>query len=195
MKVYIGPYKDYFGPYQLAEKLCFWAKPVKDEYGFMRSPDWVHDFGGKLADIKLLDKFLHWIDSKKKRKIQVRIDKYDTWSMDQTLSYIILPMLKQLKETKHGVPFICFEDVPESLFSEIPKEGLSPEEIEHQKLVIGWEWILDEIIWTFEQKTCDDSTEKFFKDDVIDMDGLNAHNERMSRGFILFGKYYHGLWD
>jgi hypothetical protein len=28
------------------------------------------------------------------RKIDVRIDKYDTWNMDSTLAYIILPMLK-----------------------------------------------------------------------------------------------------
>ena len=46
MKVKIGPYKDYFGPYQLAEKLCFWAKPVKDEWGIEDKPDWVHNFGG-----------------------------------------------------------------------------------------------------------------------------------------------------
>ena len=34
MKVKIGPYKNWFGPYQLAELLCFWAKEtVVDEYG------------------------------------------------------------------------------------------------------------------------------------------------------------------
>jgi len=49
MKVYIGPYKNWFGPYQLAETLCFWAKKEKDEYGFERTPDWVHNFGEWLA--------------------------------------------------------------------------------------------------------------------------------------------------
>jgi hypothetical protein len=47
MKVYIGPYKNWFGPYQLAEKLCFWAKPVTDKYGIKSKPDWVHNFGDK----------------------------------------------------------------------------------------------------------------------------------------------------
>jgi len=47
MKVYIGPYKNWFGPYQLAEKLCFWVKPVTDKYGIKSKPDWVHNFGDK----------------------------------------------------------------------------------------------------------------------------------------------------
>ena len=33
MRVKIGNYTNWFGPYQLAEKLCFWAKPVEGEYG------------------------------------------------------------------------------------------------------------------------------------------------------------------
>ncbi len=45
MKVVIGPYTTWIGPYQIAEKLCFWAKPVPDEIGMKRKPDWVHDFG------------------------------------------------------------------------------------------------------------------------------------------------------
>ena len=49
MKVYIGKYKDWFGPYQLAELLCFWAKKEKDEYGFEHTADWVHNFGEWLA--------------------------------------------------------------------------------------------------------------------------------------------------
>jgi len=49
MKVKIGKYKDHFGPYQLAEALCFWVKEVPDEYGIKRKPSWVHDFGEWLA--------------------------------------------------------------------------------------------------------------------------------------------------
>ncbi len=37
--------------------------------------------------------------------------------MDYTLSHIVVPMLKQLKETKHGAPFVDDEDVPEELKS------------------------------------------------------------------------------
>jgi len=53
--------------------------------------------------------------SNKEQKISVRIDKYDTWSMDITLAHIIVPMLKQLKETKHGAPDVSDEDVPQHL--------------------------------------------------------------------------------
>jgi hypothetical protein len=50
MKIYIGPYTNWVGPYQIAEMLCFWAKKVPDECGFPRKPDWVHDFGTWLAE-------------------------------------------------------------------------------------------------------------------------------------------------
>jgi dCMP deaminase len=40
---------------------------------------------------------------KENRKEQIHIHDYDTWNMDDTLAMIIVPMLKQLKATKHGV--------------------------------------------------------------------------------------------
>ena len=38
------------------------------------------------------------------RTEKIHIDPWDTWSMDYTLALIILPMLNQLKESKHGAP-------------------------------------------------------------------------------------------
>ena len=52
-----------------------------------------------------------WLD-RRSQKINVRIDEFDTWSMDHTLAYIIEPMLKQLKLTTHGAPLIDLADVP-----------------------------------------------------------------------------------
>lgn len=49
------------------------------------------------------------------QKISVRIDLHDTWSMDQTLAHIVLPMLVQLKRTKHGAPNTDNADVPKEL--------------------------------------------------------------------------------
>ena len=46
----------------------------------------------------------NWFDYAPTSKVKVKIDKYDTWSMDTTLAHIVIPMLKQLKDTKHGVP-------------------------------------------------------------------------------------------
>jgi len=240
MKVYIGPYKNWFGPYQLAELLCFWAKPVKDEYGIRSKPDWVHDFGEWLAygSIKpdpttgeiyslsddrkntLLHRFLLWLDSFKERKIKVRIDRWDTWSMDDTLAHIVLPMLKQLKATKHGSPFVDDDDVPDRLRSSATRE-LTQEEKDtghvDDNYHSRWDWVLDEMIFAFEAKLDDSWKDKFYGDyegglkfmkldngmsqlvgnetSKTDWDGMKAYQQRISNGFRLFGKYYEGLWD
>ena len=202
MRIKIGPYKNWFGPYQLAEKLCFFAKKQKDEYGIERVPDWVHNFGEWLAhgsiereeEIKvgeitpfgrkketptLLYKFLLWIDSKKKRKQEIHIDYWDTWSMDHTLAPIILPMLKQLKETKHGSAIVDLEDVPENLRCTERQDYDAQrdlfEDIEHANWDYGysltearWNWILDEMIFAFEMK-CKDDWESEYDTGVMDL--------------------------
>ena len=108
MKVYIGPYTNWIGPYQIADKIPFIREQTKEKIG-----DW-------LAETWVLD-FCSWIDSKKERKIKVRIDPYDTWNMDRTLAVIILPMLKQLKQTKHGSALVDDEDVPPEMRYSDPK--------------------------------------------------------------------------
>ena len=57
-----------------------------------------------------------WFDRRTQR-VKVHIDQWDTWSMDHTLASVVLPMLKQLQETKHGSPCTDDEDVPEELRS------------------------------------------------------------------------------
>jgi len=189
MKVKIGPYKDYFGPYQLAEKLCFWAKPVKDEWGIEDKPDWVHNFGEWLAHGSvapeytkenpvskwcrdrpetLLYKFLSWLHSKKVRRVEVRIDKYDTWSMDHTLAYIVLPMLEQLQKTKHGSPGVDDEDVPEGVGLRSTEAGPKENEWDtDENWFKRWDWVLDEMIFAFECKV-DDSWQDAFRSGVHD---------------------------
>jgi hypothetical protein len=176
MKINIGPYTRWFGPYQLAEALCFWAKPVNDEWGIESKPDWVHNFGEWLAHgsvlpdptpenpvspwrddrpITTLYKFLQWVESKKKRKVKVHIDRWDTWSMDHTLAYIVLPMLEQLKATKHGAPFVDDKDVPKELrstsappLSEDDKDCGAVDDLHFKR----WDWVLDEMIFAFRSK-------------------------------------------
>ena len=237
MKVTIGNYKSFFGPYQLAEFVCFWAKPKPDEHGILNKPDWVHDFGEWLAygniapdpkpgeitelfkndrNMTLLYKFLLWIDGFKTRKIKVRIDAWDTWSMDHTLSYIILPMLKQLKDKKQGSPWVDDSDVPEQLQSSNapPKENEYDIDANHH---LRWEYVLSEMIFAFENKLDDSWQDQFYQGtidfnfkkldngmselvrgpndtSVIDHDGLKKYQDRISNGFRLFGKYYESLW-
>lgn len=140
------------------------------------------------------------------RKVQVHIHKYDTWSMDHTLALIIAPMLKQLQATKHGAPFVDDEDVSE----EVRSTNATPKENEwdlDEHHFARWDWVLDEMIWAFEQKCRDDWMEDYYKyeDDSneplglklvwSDDEGRKAHQERMNNGFRLFGKYFENLWD
>ena len=109
------------------------------------------------------------------RTISVHIDKWDTWNVDTTLAHIIAPLLKKFKETAQTYP------------NDLTKEQ--------------WDEIIDDMIFAFETKS-----EQF--------DALNACNtkcaevgseicqecmretqDRMTRGFAAFGKYYENLWD
>jgi hypothetical protein len=117
----------------------------------------------------------------------VKIDRWDTWSMDHTLAEIILPMLIQLKETQHGAPYVEILDVPEELQpTEFPKHDVDNTHFER------WNWVLDEMIFAFGSKT-NDWEEQYY--DSQDDEGRKAHHNRMSNGFKLFGKYYENLWD
>jgi hypothetical protein len=202
VKVYLSKYRyHWISPYTVLEKVFFWREIDYDE-------PIIDKWSDRLTPIcqgiqKVLD-FIH-------PKINyVKIDRWDTWSMDYTLSHIIVPMLKQLKETKHGAPFVDDEDVPEELKSTSapPKENDYDTDENHFK---RWDWALNEMIWAFEQNLDDKSEEKFFdhaewdekeKDFnknlhkiKIDQVGLKAHQDRKANGFRLFGKYYQGLWD
>lgn len=238
MKAYIGPYKSWFGPYQLAELLCFWAKDVEDEYGMKSKPDWVHDFGEWLAHGSVepeaevgeirscnrnrhhtwLYKFFIWVESKRKRKIKVHIDRWDTWSMDHTLAYIIVPMLKQLKATQHGGPYVDPKDCPPELRpakqTKEEKANGSTDSTHFER----WDWVLDEMIFAFSTKLDDSWEDQFRKGEhdiqwkqleggmsqvvkgpndtyEFDTDGHAKFHARIKNGFRLFGKYYESLWD
>jgi hypothetical protein len=135
-----------------------------------------------------------WFD-RRTQKVKVRIDKWDTWSMDHTLAPIILPMLKQLKETKHSAPYVYPVDVPTKL-RPTKKEILdyTKNSKTDPKWFDRWDYVLDEMIWAFEQKSRDDWMSDF-NYNKWDREGANAHQERMTNGFKLFGKYYENLWD
>lgn len=116
--------------------------------------------------------------------------------MDDALAPIILPMLVQLKETKHGAPMVDMKDVPKELratkkqLNEYVKGGdTDPHHFER------WDWILDEMIWAFEQKCRDDYWMEDYDYNKWDQEGANAHQARMTNGFRLFGTYFENLWD
>ena len=135
------------------------------------------------------------------RTINVHIDDFDTWSMDHTLAPIILPMLKQLKETKQGSPMVDDADVPH-----LPKQGNTSNEgyqydlfdsDEQNELFWAqyeqrWNWILDEMIYAFD---CKANKEELYMRCNLFNDSFRIEQERISNGFRLFGKYFESLWD
>lgn len=216
MKVSIGPYINWVGPYQLADLLLYWnyipgclsgrvADYIIDK--FRITSDRTHAIGEWLSNTWVNDLCV-WVHARRKRHVKIRIDRYDTWGMDQTLALIILPMLKQLKETKHGSPHVAVDDVPAELRpTDVPNEsnGYTDNTV-HQR----WDWAMGEMIWAFEQLVDDDNESQFFdhseynENDSFteqlskikcDHDGLKAHQARIDRGLALFGKYFRGLWD
>ena len=222
MKVYIGPF-----PTRLTCRIH--DRYMIKKYGYA---EWPEKYSPTERRVELLEKAVQkfynvinwlWFD-RLEQKIKVHVDRWDTWSMDHTLAHIVVPMLKQLKETKHGVPMIDYEDMPEDLqyierkydqrartdmvdqIQLIEYDDLS--EHEFQRQIKCWDWIMDEMIWAFEQKITDAWEADYYGPWIpaedgkpigsfewVDDEGRDKHQERMKNGFRLFGKYYEALWD
>ena len=210
MKVYINKYKNHWiSPYTICEKVCFWREIDYDEPWVKRTNTILEPIMTAVMNV--------W--SFFDRKIDyVKIDRWDTWSMDNTLALIVLPMLKQLKATKHGYALVKDEDAPEELSSDkAPKH----EDYEwDDNAEARWDYVLNEMIFAFEH-IVDESWQEEFRSGEIDWDfvscednanlkrmvhgpnhtykcdydGMKKVEERIQKGLELFGKYYRNLWD
>ena len=162
--------------------------------------------------------------SRKNKAETIVIDDFDVWNLDHTLALIIVPALKVLKKKKQGSPFVKNEDVPEHLRA-------TEEELKHndtggdtdKHYFERWDWVLDEMIWAFQQKL-EDWEEAYYSGETdtsfvkikekdekgeelyemvngpnhtfeVDTDGMKKHEARIDNGIMLFAKYYGGLWD
>ena len=206
MKIYLNrPKNNWLSPYTIIEKAMFWREI---------------DYNEPVVQFwkKILDPFcdgLYAIRSFLNRDIKyIHIDPWDAWSLEHTLSPIILPILQELKRVKHGAPFIDDEDVPKKL--RVGSKGTGDPDV-HKLFDDGdntfferFDYILDEMIWTFTQLSMDDHEAPFYdhtesskEPDLnksvrklkVDRKGLEAHNARIANGLRLFGKYYRSLWD
>jgi hypothetical protein len=209
-------------PYTILKVICFWEKDDSVFYNHEDKPGHKYD---KLVNFLnpfcvAWQKFLDFVHPEIK---YVKIDRWDTWSMDHTLADIILPMLKQLQATKHGGPFVDDDDVPDELKSTSApaKENEWDTDDNHFK---RWDYVLDEIIFAFECKVDDSWQDKFRSGEhdiksvacewdengkpkmykmekgpkdtyECDYDGIELVQKRITNGFRLFGKYYENLWD
>lgn len=185
MKVYLSKPRDHWiSPYTMLDYLFFWtewsrrhrntslAATLEDEARVMRGekstwierPEWTDKASDYLVPIS---RAIQWVLDRVHPEIKViKIDRWDTWSMDYTLTPIILPMLRQLKATKHGSPFVDDEDVPEHLRSTAapPKENEWDTDANHHA---RWDWVMSEMIFAFEHKA-DDSWQDEFRSGEID---------------------------
>lgn len=214
MKVYLSKYRRHWlSPYTILEKVLFW----KDWDNIDYDEPWVAKWSDRLEPFCIkLQKVLDFIHP---RISYVKIDKYDTWDMFHTLSYIILPMLKQLKASKQGAPNVDDEDVPDELKSTSapPKEDEYDTDANHFK---RWEYVMDEMIFAFEC-AFDESWDQQFHTGVsdyqfvpdeehpnlttmvpgpnhthkFDHEAYKKFSDRIDNGHRLFGKYYRALWD
>jgi hypothetical protein len=171
MKIYINNYRSHWlSPYTILEKVFFWREIDYDEPIIERWADRLNPFSVGLQ--KILD-IIH-------PKINyVKIDRWDTWSLDYTLAEIALPMLKQLQATKHGSPYVELEDVPEELRGtstpeydqqltfDFYDEARQEKDVDYELTHKRWDWVMDEMIFAFEHKV-DDSWEDAFREGEID---------------------------
>ena len=214
MKVYTSNYRNHWiSPYTILEKVLFWLDWDNISY----ETPWVERWSNILNPFCVAaKKFLDFVHPQIR---VVKIDYYDTWNMDSTLAMIVLPMLKQLNATKQGAPLVEDDDVPEHLRSTAapPKANEYDTDDNH---FARWEWVMEELIWTFTQLHPDTDWEAQYhsgKIDIVwgkpdargltemlkgpkdthqfDVDGYQRHQARISNGLRLFGTYYQGLWD
>lgn len=213
MKVNIGPYIGDFISISRLENYYFQKKydvnpSLVDEIFYDRYDRFFVKFIDWLSVV--VTPINRWIYERRDRKIEVNVDRYDIWSADVTLAHVIYPVLVELRKNQQGYPLSSESDLPEEVLS------LSPEE--------QWNWILDEMIWAFDQIRSDDADAEFYhNEDQLDMkfvddngtsslqiehqkdpskpkywvdkEGLSLYNDRISRGTALFGKYFRSLWD
>lgn len=194
MRVKIGPYPN--------RMICnVFNDYMNKKYGYVTWPLTYTKFEKFLEKVDnsiqtVYDCSINLFLDRREQKISINIDAWDTWNMDCTLAYIIVPMLKQLKEKKHGAPNVDAKDVP------IPLRPKKQDVLRYKELgetddtfFERWEWVMDEMIWAFSEhvKNYTDAEGKFFTGDTdilsvpIDADGNEVAKEdaqyfRMERG-------------
>ena len=223
MKIWTSKYRNHWvSPYTILKAVCFWEKD--DDVFYDHCNNYKPVYGRWVKRLDPICQAWQWfLDKIHPRWSYIKIDFWDTWSMDHTLADVILPMLKQLRDTKHGSPYVDDEDVPVHLQSDGYKKGRRRKkkgiEVNAHAVDMGdndttlhdrWDWVLSEMIWAFEQKADDKSEDKFWDhtntngsapwdEDYVapkcDWEALRAHQERKANGFRLFGRYFESLWD
>jgi len=203
MKVNIGPYKSHITTHRIKCDYLEWA--YGDDWFKVKPEDYIWNDRVVSGILDFIDYCLKPINKFRNRKIKIKYQNYDTWSLDHTLALIILPGLKQLKATNHGYASVDYSDLPHDWLKDASGED-------------QWEWVMEEMIWAFEEIANDcPGAEAFYSGEVdiqwadnggystmehgpkhtfnVDFEGRKKYDSRIERGTTLFGKYYRSLWD
>lgn len=209
MKVLISKYRNHWiSPYTIIDRVFFWTEWSKcsrwtltqtlederrEKSQYVDHPAWVDRWADRLEPVsRFIQKVLDKIHP---RITYVKIDRWDTWSMDHTLADVVLPMLRQLKATKHGAPNVDDEDVPEYLQSTKadPKENEWDTDSNH---FLRWDWVVDEMIFAFEMKARDDWQSEFHSGEIdIRWVPVDAEGNEVAKGEHKYYKMIKGLRD
>ena len=206
MKIYLSKYRNHWiSPYTIIDWIFFWTEwskcsrwtltqTLEDEQReksqYVEHPEWVDRWADRLEPISQF--IQNVLDIIHPRITYVKIDPWDVWSMDHTLAAIVLPMLRQLQQDKHGSPLVDDEDVPEHLRSTAaePRENEWDTDSNHH---LRWDWVLDEMIFAFEMKARGDWEAEFHSGEIdmlwvpVDAEGREVpkgehKHYRMDRG-------------
>lgn len=172
MFVYKSNYRNHwFSPCTWVDHVFFWTDWSKchrdnrlssildEERVWIDRPAWAERLADRLVPVA---QAIQWVLDLVHPEINiVKIHRFDTWSMDSTLAPIILPMLRQLKEAKHGAPYVDPRDVPAHLRpkrqTKKEKENGHTDSTHFER----WDWVMDEMIFAFEMKCRDDWASDF----------------------------------
>lgn len=134
---------------------------------FENSLEWLED---RIQNVYEIFNWM-WFD-RRKQKIKVRIDNWDTWNLDTTLATVIHPALVEFRKKLNAHP-LELTDIEE------------------------WKEILDKMIFSFYAICNNDKLEDVFytESEGWDFEGREEHYNKIQEGLDLFGKYFRGLWD
>lgn len=183
MKVNIGTPRDiWFGPYHIAELLKYVgvSEEQRDKVGNILADSWVED----------VCVWIYANNPLRHQSVKIKIDPWDTWSMDYTLAPIILPMLIQLNSQKHGSPLVQDSDVPDYLKS-MNARRVGDEYGVDELYFERWDYVLSEMIFAF---NCIANEQADVIDTMSDEE-YESNNDRINNGLRLFGVYFRSLWS
>ncbi len=210
MKVDIGPFPKWFGPYQFARLLKYVGV----------APDTCD----MIAEKYIPSAPFVWLQNLKgERKVKIHIDNYDAWGADHTFAMIAVPLLERVKASKKGVPGSMLSDEYNTLTASKEywdEKAGGPLHVRADILFAEaeqkWDEILDHMIWSFREYMNEEWDEQFwtgemgnitFKDNgdgtstmettgnrTCDWDARAKHWNKIQEGINLFAKHYSSLW-